>query len=359
MKEYFLHTFLFFKKQFVNKIYICFLILLPVCLCIAEHFLSKADTSASIPVGYYFEFDDDELKAELANNFNEVSGRLNFIEYTDLDRMLNDTASAKLECAYVLTEELVDKIATDNYKKIVLVYNSPQTIISDMVNELVFTAIYRAAGDETLYYYLENNPELYADKHSIDEILNTVSSEYSEQLKYGNTFSLNFSVYDGTTSNIDIQMDTDIQKSLPIHGIIAIFLFLCLLLACTDYIAEVEKGTLIKLTSLKRIVTGSCLIHSWLFPASISSLLSIALLQGINNITKEFLIMLLYYMILLVFGIILIALIKKSLLITALIPLLIIGSLIFTPIIIDVSTFIPAARFIEKLFLPYYYMIMF
>lgn len=359
MKEYFLHIFLFFKKQFVNKIYICFLILLPICLCIAENFLTKVDTSASIPVGYYFDFDDIKLEAELTANFSEVSGRLNFMEYTDLDRMLNDTASAKLECSYVLTEELIDKIATDDYKKIVIVYNSPQTIIGDMVNELVFAAIYRAAGDETLYYYLENNPELYNSNLSTTEIVNTISSKYSEQLKYGNTFSLNFSVYDGTASNIDIQTNTNSKKTLPIHGIIAVFLFLCLLLACTDYVTEVEKGTLNKLTSFKQLVTGSCLIHSWIFPAAISSLISIILIQGFNNISKELLIMLFYYIMLLLFGIFLISLIKRSLLITALLPLLIIGSLIFTPIIIDVSAFIPVANFIEKLFLPYYYTIWF
>jgi len=72
MKEYFLHTLLFLKKQFVNKIYICFLVLLPLCLCIAEHFLSKADTSASIPVGYYFDFDDTELEAELTERQTEL-----------------------------------------------------------------------------------------------------------------------------------------------------------------------------------------------------------------------------------------------------------------------------------------------
>lgn len=359
MKEYFLYTILFLKKQSHNKIYICFLILFPICLCITEHFLFKTDTSASIPVGYYFDFDDNELAAELSATFNEVSGRLNFIKYTSLDTMLDDTASAKLECSYALTEDLVNKIAEDDYREIILVYKSPQTIISDMVNELVFAAVYRVTGDEMLYYYLENNPELYTDTLSTDEILKTVSSEYSEQLKHGNTFSLDFKVYDGTASNLNIQAGTVSRSVLPVHGIIAVFLFLCLLLACTDYVAEFEKGTLNKLTPFKRIITGSCIIHSWLFPFVISSLISIILLHNFSNISKELLAMILYYVMLLIFGIVLITLIKKSILITALLPLLIIGSLIFTPVIIDISTFIPAAGFIEKLFLPYYYIIMF
>lgn len=355
MKEYLLHISLFLKRQFNNRIYACFLILLPICLFGVRYFLLTTGSSSLIPVGYYFDFDDNELETELTKSFTAVSGKLNFIKYKDLDKMLNDTAGTRLECSYILTENLIDKIAEDDYKKVILVYKSPQTIISDMINELVFAAVYRVAGENILYSYLEHNPVLYENIIDTSGLLAAITSEYSDQLEYGNTFSLNYNIYDGQNLNTRSESDSTTKEPLPVHGIIAIFLFLCLLLACSDYVAEAEKGTFNKFPFCKRIITGSCLIHSWLFPASIASMTSIILLHGFNNFSKELLIMLFYYLILLVFGIILITLIKSSILIAALLPIFIIGSLIFTPIIIDVSVFWPAAGFIEKLFLPYYY----
>ncbi len=356
MREYFLRLGLLLKKQFTNRIYICFLILMPICLIVADYYLSNNDTESQIPVGCYFNFNDEDLSEELAVTLNDVSGRLNIIIYDDEKRMLTDTSAAKLECSYVIAENFTTSIAEGDYKNIILVYNSPKTIISDMINELVFAAVYRVAGDEVLYCYANKHEDLFYNES--DDVLATLETEYIRQLSSGNTFTLEFNTYD---ENADSHNFTTVSttQAFPVRGIIAIFLFLCLLLSVVDYTGELEKGTLIKLSRCKRVLLSSCFIHSWLIPASVVSLITILLSGNAENIFKELIVMLFYYLLLMLFGVLLNILIKKSLILTAIIPIPIIGSLIFTPVIIDIGAIIPISDFVEKLFLPYYYIVAF
>ncbi len=356
MREYFLRLGLLLKRQRTNSIYICFLILMPICLLITNYFLSINAADSQIPVGCYFDFEDKDLSDELTATLKDVSGRLNIIIYDDKTRMIADTSAAKLECSYIIAEDFTTSIAEGDYKNIILVYSSPKTIISAMINELVFAAVFRVAGDEVLYCYANEHEDLFYNES--DDVLATLEAEYTKQLSSGNTFTLEFNTYDENTDSHDFTT-VSAPQTLPVRGIIAIFLFLCLLLSMVDYTGELEKGTLIKLPRSKRVLLSSCFIHSWLIPASVVSLITI-LLSGISeNAIRELIVMLFYYLLLMLFGVLLNVLIKKSLILTALIPILIIGSLIFTPIIIDIGAIVPIVKFVEKLFLPYYYIVAF
>ena len=356
MREYFLRLGLFLKRQCTNSMYICFLVFIPICLLLANRLLNSKMANSQIPVGCYFAFDDKDLSDELASSLKDVSGRLNIIVYDDENQMVTDTSAAKLECSYIITEDFATSIAEDNYKNIILVYSSPKTILADMINELVFAAIFRVAGDEVLYCYANEHEDLFYNES--DDVLAILEAEYTKQLSSGNTFTLEFNTYDENTDSHDFTTVSE-PHTLPVRGIIAIFLFLCLLLSMVDYTGELEKGALIKLSRGKRVLLSSCFIHSWLIPASVASLITI-LLSGISeNAIRELIVMLFYYLLLMLFGVLLNVLIKKSLILTALIPILIIGSLIFTPIIIDIGAIVPIVNFVEKLFLPYYYIVAF
>ena len=51
--------------------------------------------------------------------------------------------------------------------------------------------------------------------------------------------------------------------------------------------------------------------------------------------------------------------VRHSRIFTVCIPMLLLGSLIFCPVFINAGSYIPAARFAEKLFVPYYYLELF
>jgi len=346
------------KRQFTNRIYICFLIIMPLCLIATNYFLNNKATDSQIPVGFYFDFDDKALQKELKTTLSEVSGKLNIIIYDDKSQMISDTSAAKLECSYVITEDFSTNIAKGNYADIIKVYSSPKTIISSMINELVFAAVSRVSGDDILYHYASEQNDLFINETINTDLYSSLEDNYNKQLDTGNTFTLEFNTYNKNADNHAFTVINE-KPSLPIHGIIAIFLFLCLLLSIADYTSEVEKGTLIKLSTKKRLSLSSCFIHSWILPASIISFITIMLSGSADNICKEILAMLFYCILLILFGMLLNIFIKKSITITALIPILIIGSLIFTPVIIDIGAIVPLGRFIEKLFLPYYYISVF
>ncbi|MBE5948235.1 MAG: hypothetical protein E7261_04305 [Lachnospiraceae bacterium] len=366
MKEYLIHLSLLLKRQFTNKLYICFLVAMPLFILIALCISSNTKGNDKVPVGCYIEKQDREFIKVLQESLNEASGKINFIEYDDLNEMLEDTASSALECSYVFTEELFDGLIEDDYKKTILRFTSPSTVVASMVDEMVFTAVFRAFGDTALCVYVDENPKTFAG-HDADELKLALRNAYEKQLDTGHTFSLEFKAYGDAADT-----DKTSASRLPIHGIIAVFLFLCMLLACSDYCTELERGTLNMLSPRRQFVLSSCFIGSWLIPAFASSGLTLiiaatqrsldvnlGITPGLSTVFYEIFVLITYFILLNISGLILNLIIKKSLLISALIPVLITGSLIFCPVIINLSAILPIAGVVEKLFLPYYYLIFF
>ncbi len=366
MKEYIIRLSLLLKKQFTNKLYICFLVAMPLCILLAQFLMAQSDDKGSVPVGYYIEKQDKDFSKVLRESLKEASGRLEFTEYDDLSEMLEDTSASALECSYVFTEDLFDGLLEDDYKNTILSFTSPSTVVAAMVDETVFTAVFRAFGDSALCVYVDENPEIFGQYNS-DELKLALREAYARQLDTGHTFSLEFKTYGDETEAQPVS-----SSQIPVHGIIAVFLFLCLLLACSDYCMEFERGTFNMLSPGKQFVLSSCFLESWLIPAFVSSGITLIIAafcgnldsnhcisSGIGIFFYEILALLVYFVLLMIFGLILNLIIKKSLLISALIPVLITGSLIFCPVIISLSAILPIAGVVEKLFLPYYYLIFF
>lgn len=366
MKEYIIRLSVLLKKQLTNKLYICFLAAMPFCFLLVQFISAKSDDTGSVSVGYYVEVLDADFSAALRKSLEEASGILEFAEYDDLSVMLDDTAVSSLECSYVFTKELFTGLLEDDYKNTILSFASPSTVISDMVDEMIFTAVFRAFGDSALCVYIDENPEIFA-QYDDAELKAALREAYIRQLETGNTFSLDFKTY---ADNSEPQ--TVSSSQIPIRGIIAVFLFLCMLLASSDYCTELECGTLNMLTPQKKFVISSCFLESWLLPAFISSGITLIIASfggnintglrdatGIRSCLYEISALLVYFVLLMIFGLVLNLIVKKSLLISALIPVLITGSLIFCPVIISLSAILPMARVVEKLFLPYYYLMFF
>lgn len=376
MKEYLLHLLILLKKQLTNPVYLCLLIIIPTGLFAVRHFSLNSEEESRIRAGFLIEQDLSEKDSgnmsgfadKIRQSLKEVSGRLEFIEYNDAELMKSDTARAFLECSYIFTDRLFYALCEDSYNDTIIVFTSPQTILADLANELVFASVFRAFGDNVLYLYADNNASLLADNPAND-FKAVLKAQFEKQLKGNDTFSLDFQVYQKETAGLryglsgSTDADTQITGSEAaaksagaIRGVSAILLFLCTMLSCADYRSEAEKGTFRRLSSAKQFELSSCYFASWLIPAILSVLLCLAVSGSLTGLVPELSALAAYLLLLFVFGAFLNLIIKKSLFITALIPVLIIGSLIFCPIIIRLSAVLPAAGFFEKLFLPYYYL---
>lgn len=375
MKEYLLHLLILLKKQLTNPVYLCLLIIIPAGLFAIRHFSLGSEEGSRIRAGFFIEQDlsvndNGDMSGfadKIRQSLKEVSGRLEFIEYTDAELMKSDTARAFLECSYIFTDGLFSALCKDSYKDTIIVFTSPQTILADLTNELVFASVFRAFGDNVLYLYADNNASLLAD-NSVNDFKAVLKTQFEKQLKGNDTFSLDFQVYQkaaaglkyglsGSVADTQLAESTAATKSAgAIRGVSAILLFLCTMLSCVDYRTEAEKGTFLRLSSAKQFELSSCYFASWLIPAILSVLLCLSVSGSLTGFALEFSALAAYLLLLFVFGAFLNLIIKKSLFITALIPVLIIGSLIFCPIIIRLSAVLPAAGFFEKLFLPYYYL---
>ena len=71
---------------------------------------------------------------------------------------------------------------------------------------------------------------------------------------------------------------------------------------------------------------------------------------------KELCGMLIYIILITVFCFILISVVRKSKILSACIPVILLCSLIFCPVFINADIYIPAIKYVQKLFMPYYYL---
>ena len=88
----------------------------------------------------------------------------------------------------------------------------------------------------------------------------------------------------------------------------------------------------------------------------ISALLTLALSGSFTNFGIEVLSMLMLIGLTIIFGQLMIVITRNSKICIAAIPGIIVGCLIFCPVFITASNYLPAAKVVEKLFVPYYYL---
>ena len=125
------------------------------------------------------------------------------------------------------------------------------------------------------------------------------------------------------------------------------------------FLGDREKGIFETISIKYRIL---CQIVYVLIPTllfAVSALLTICFSGIWTGVARELIGILILVLLTLVFSQLLIVITKKSSVCIACIPGLLIGCLIFCPVFIQVSNYVPVAEFIEKLFVPYYYLKLF
>ena len=136
---------------------------------------------------------------------------------------------------------------------------------------------------------------------------------------------------------------------MPVRGFIAILLFISGLSGGITSLSDKKN---------KLPVSNIATILIPLIFMALSSFLSLLLTGEIKNWGKELVILGIYGLLILLFIQFLLFFIKKPEILAASIPFFTFGSLIFCPILVNLSTAIPFFRIMEKFFIPYYYLVL-
>ena len=352
MKKTMTWLFILTKRTLKSPLLLILLFVMPI-LAVVVNNLPGFDTELAYCAGIYLE-GDDKLSVDLKNDLIKGDDVFKFVEYTDLDQMYEDVRSEKINCGYVLPANFSHRTSISQCSECITVIKPPNSNIQPAVNEFVYAALIRLQNEYILPGFVKNTglfEELTTEQ--VDSLL----AYYNTYADSDRTFKAIFQSYG--VAGITEQKGSTQSVTFPLRGILAIMVFLAGIFGAATFMMDREKGIFDTISIKYRILCQVVyiLIPSFLFGAC--ALLTLGLSGMFTLPMVEILAMLLLIVLVTLFGQVLIFATRNSKICIACIPGMLIGSLIFCPVFLHASSYVPAAKFIEKLFVPFYYLSIF
>lgn len=349
MKKLGIWTLILTKRTLKSPLLIILLLIMPLLTFVVTK-LPSFNNELCYKGGLYVT-GEDELAIQIKNELISDNGIFEFIEYTDIDEMYHDVHTGELTCGYIFPEDLSERSSMKECKNCITVIKQPETTLQLALNEMVYAKLIKLQNYDILPSYVQSLDVFEeTDTEAIDKLL----GYYEEYTDSDMTMHLLFKTY-GASGLVE---NNTPQKALtfPIRGILGIMVFLAGLFGCVTYMSDKEKGIFATISNGYKAL---CQILYVAIPAvlfGLSALLTLALSGSFTNLGIEILSMLMLIGLTLIFGQLLILVTRNSKICIAAIPGIIVGCLIFCPVFITASNYLPAAKVVEKLFVPYYYL---
>lgn len=328
--------FILCKRQLMQPAFLLLCLLLPVSCFFIRHL--EKNSHSSLSVGLYAD-DADSFTASVLAGLCSENGSVRFQIFDDRDSMIEKTAANGLDCSYAFESGLYARLKDKDYKDRITCYISSSTIMDKLTREMVFSVMFRQMGEEIAVSYAEESG-IFADRQALARI----SSLYQSYADGEEIFSLDYQYLD-TPARDPGQAPT--AATMPVRGFIAVFLLVGGLSGGITWLSDRERGL---------PVPASCQILIPLLFLSVSSCLTLFLTKEAGGWLKELASLVLYLLLILIFVRILLVFIRNPATLSAAIPVLTLGSLIFCPIFINLRALFPFFKVMEKIFLPYYYL---
>lgn len=148
----------------------------------------------------------------------------------------------------------------------------------------------------------------------------------------------------------------DKTTTYVIHGMVSVLILISGLFGAVKWFEDEKRGLYSSFNSIEKVVIGFISILAPALLMALSGLAAIYLSNSYTIMSVEIVAIGLYVLLVSGFSYVLKLLVRSGTDICAILPVLIIGSLIFCPVFIDASKFINFIYYINKLFPSFYYL---
>ena len=310
------------------------------------------------------------LEAVLAENLEAGSaagGRLfRFYQCNSAQQVRDEVASRRAECGYVIPAGLREKLDQEDYRHCIQVYSAPSTVLASLSSEIVFAALMRSYGKEIFLDYIGESetvrqnlsgraPEDLQDAAAVlmDQVLVQAAALYDKWQNNGSTFRFEY----GYRSSGQQESESEPAPAVfPVRGIAAVYLFLTGLYSGVMLGSDEEKGLFLPLPPGRRIRCSLAALAAPVFLAAVSAMAALKAGGCLENPGREAAVLAVYCLAVCIFAYGAKAVCRKPQILCCMIPFFLVGSLVFAPVIVDIRQFFPAMGWVEKLFLPSWYL---
>lgn len=169
-----------------------------------------------------------------------------------------------------------------------------------------------------------------------------------------NTFSIDYRYIEaGEEESVEVG-----EKSTTyiIHGLVSVLILISGLFGAIEWFSDEKKGLYSSFNNREKNIIGFISIFVPTAIIALSGILAIYLSNTYTNLLRENIAMFVYVFLAVGFSYLLKVIVKSGTSICALMPALTLGSLIFCPVFIDISKFLPYISEINKVFPTFYYL---
>lgn len=282
--------------------------------------------------------------SSLAHKLSMYDGLYTFRLCASEQEVYDAVAASRAECGYIFSETLYEELLSGNLKGLITTVASPSTTMLPVINETVYSLVFEDLALLSLERYLEEDSvvsteyDILYDDAMIEEL-------YQKYMLGDSTFHFE---YDGSPD--DYRLTTTTVLLSPIRGLLSVLMLLSALTGAISYYRLAENPVF----DTWKVRVG-CIFIPVLCTIPVM-LLCIHFAGLSTGLGKEICLLILYAAACVLKTLILTLFIKKRVIFTSLLPLLILACLVFTPVFIDISVFLPAMKPLSYLFLPYYYL---
>ena len=338
---------LFIKRLIKNPAFICMIVIMPLLVTI----FNKVDTKEEkgILVGVYHE--DEELSKLVCETLKEKEGYIKFLSYNNKDEMIEAVETKKLECAYIFPPDFKERLDNYKIKRCITCIESPATILSSLSDEVVFAGIIGEYGKNIAIDFAKENNIVIGDDLTNKE---NIARNYERFNTPGKTFYINYEYIEEDEKNsVEVK---DKTTTYAIHGIVSVLILISGLFGAVKWFEDEKRGLYSSFNTIEKILIGFISILAPTVLMALSGILTIYLSNTYTYMSREFIAMGLYTLLVCGFSYLLKLMVKSGTDICVILPVVTIGSLIFCPVFIDISKFILFISYINKMFPTFYYL---
>ena len=342
-------------KQLLNrKVYLLVMLMLPLVVGVITIFGGQYIEKSGIKAGVYHDGDlAQEIASELYKNSN-----IEFIRYEDISQLEKAVAINDVECGIVMDKRLDKQREKGNFRKLITIIKSPATMADGPIQESVAGSFYKIIAEEMSYRYLINNNYV-IDDGSLKEWINNKKDEYYDS---GNLMEIIITTPQNMRSSTVEVNNTEESVIKVSRGFIAIFIMVGAILMGIQIIEE-KDGAIIKRFKTIGDKTFDPIITIMIAHVILEFLLGLICILVIKisigevyHLCNEIIRLITYILSINIFVIFTSNLSYKADMWIAIMPMMIIATFVFCPIVIDASGFNVYMKYISRVLIPYYYL---
>ena len=353
MKRLGMWVLLMSKRLLRRPSFVIILCLLPVLLLSYRYLI--AQDSGKTRVGLCFENEDDALAKEVAEALLSNDLFAEFYVCGEEDELYSDVAAGRAECGYLFPADLSERFLQKDWEAAITLLVADGSQYADYISEAVYTRVFFALSDELVTDFLEEHADFGGSR---EEIAALISQKYEDAAEGMSVFEFHYiDAQTGEVQEESAETDSDYNYlTKPIRGTVALFVLLAGLAGLVFWFQDEKEGRFAAFAYYKRPLLT---LGSLFLPTQLGGIVGVICLEfsGIaGNIFRELLAMQLYCLLVTAFCNLLRQIVPSVNAICAMIPILSIASYLCCPVIMDITTFLPALSYVRPVLVANYYL---